>query len=146
MPEIRKSVLVVDDHVALVNATARTLQAAGYSVDTCYNGGDAQKKLEVRAFDFLITDYFMPIKNGLELVDYLCSRGANTGVILITSHHNNEEMLRRIRAHPKSMVLVKPFPSQKVLESLKELEEKIASIPAEGGPLIRPEGMANHAA
>ena len=130
----KKRVLVVDDYVVIVQSTVRALQKAGYEAQGVYNGTDALKKLQEQDFEFLVTDYFMPGKNGLDLVDFICAKGADTGVLVITSHHNNQEMIRRVSAYPKSQILVKPFPSDKVVRSLQELEVRMASM--SGGPVM----------
>ena len=114
----KKRVLVVDDQIMLVKQLERVLTTAGFSVTPCYDGASALRYLETVNFDFLVTDHVMPGRSGLELVDYLCSQRKDTAVLLITSHHDNEELLRRVRAYPRSVVLVKPFPAQRVLSEI----------------------------
>lgn len=126
-----KSVLVVDDHVALVNSSANALKSAGYEVTKCYDGGNALHQLQTRKFDFLVTDYHMPVRNGLQLLDFIIEQKLDTGVILITSHHQNsknEEAFTRFKNYPRGLVLVKPFESAIVLQKLQELEDKMRSL------------------
>ena len=142
-----KTVLVVDDHVALVNSSANALKQAGYEVTKCFNGGDALHKLKVSKFDFLVTDHFMPVKTGLELVEYVIEQKLQTAVILISSHHQNiqlqsrnvltsdslqkhQQAFQKVLDYPRGLVVVKPFLSSELLQKLRELEERVAALPA----------------
>ena len=120
-------VLIADDHAFIVHQLARSLRDAGYEVTPAFNGDDAFRYLDTVRFDYLVTDQFMPGKNGLDLVDFICAQGWNTGIILITSHHDNEEVLNRVRSYPKSTVMVKPVSAPKLLAQLAQLQAKAAT-------------------
>lgn len=61
-----KHILIVDDSVSVARALAACLPS--YAVTVVHNGPDALEHATVTAWDLLITDYQMPIMDGVELV------------------------------------------------------------------------------
>ena len=128
----------MDDHTLLVHSLSRSLTDAGYVVVQAFNGDDALKHLNAGPFDFIVTDQFMPGKTGLDLVDYVCSQTWEMGIILITSHHDNQPVLTRVRAYAKAAVMVKPVSASNLLAQLSQLKGAVAGTAPGGIPVIRP--------
>ncbi|HPT91870.1 MAG TPA: response regulator transcription factor [Acetivibrio sp.] len=61
------SILMVDDHKAVLSGTKMLLESHGMQVTTCYSGIDALEILKEHSFDVMIYDLKMPDMNGLEL-------------------------------------------------------------------------------
>lgn len=62
-------ILLVEDDVAVARVLARMLTAAGHVVERAENGALALKILEVGSrFEVLVTDLFMPEKEGRETI------------------------------------------------------------------------------
>jgi CheY-like chemotaxis protein len=62
------TVLVVDDDVTLRMAIAEAFAGFGYTTQTAANGREAMKLSVVEPADLVITDIFMPVKDGIELI------------------------------------------------------------------------------
>ena len=61
-------ILVTDDNAAIRILLTEILEARGYEVETAAEGTAALKLLQQGPFDVLITDIFMPGKDGIELI------------------------------------------------------------------------------
>ena len=66
----RKRVLVVDDDAEMRGAVARILSEAGYVVEQAVDGDAAVQAQRARPADVVITDVFMPTRDGLETIQY----------------------------------------------------------------------------
>ena len=61
-------ILVVDDQKANIQLLQLILREAGHTVHAANNGVGALAQLETEPCDLLITDMFMPIMDGIELM------------------------------------------------------------------------------
>jgi CheY-like chemotaxis protein len=102
-------VLYVDDEEALVYMTTRILERAGYRVT---GSSDARRAVETfraapGAFDAVVTDLAMPGVSGIALAEEM--RAARPDVPLVfTSGYVRPEDVERLRAFPRSAVVLKP--------------------------------------
>lgn len=78
-------ILVVEDDALELEAIADRLTGAGFDVQTAANGAEALEHLSRQWFPVLITDWQMPVMDGIELTRRLRARGvADTYVIMLT--------------------------------------------------------------
>lgn len=63
------TILVVDDHVAVLESMALTLEAEGYQVLTAVDGVEALSILESQPADLILADIAMPRMNGYQLLE-----------------------------------------------------------------------------
>ena len=63
-----KRILVVDDEVQIRTMLTQMLESEGYSVQTAENGEEGAILVGRYAFDLVITDMIMPVKDGLQLI------------------------------------------------------------------------------
>jgi nitrogen-specific signal transduction histidine kinase/ActR/RegA family two-component response regulator len=84
----RETVLVVDDEGAIRRATKRCLESIGYSVLEADDGREALELFYANrgAVDLILTDVDMPRLNGLELLEYLRTRGETLPVLFTSGH------------------------------------------------------------
>jgi CheY-like chemotaxis protein len=68
--ERARRVLVVDDNGDMLESTKILLERAGYDVEVASNGERAVILQRARPADVLITDLFMPDKDGVELISH----------------------------------------------------------------------------
>ncbi len=64
----KKSILLVDDEVDILEPLAFNLETCGYEVVTAESGNNAFEAFQKRKFDAIITDIKMPNGNGIELL------------------------------------------------------------------------------
>lgn len=93
MNEIMQRILIVDDdsNVRFMLSEAFRKTEDEFQVVTAINGQDALTKFEETGFDLVITDYKMPSKNGVELVETIRGELDNpVPVIMITAFASDE--------------------------------------------------------
>ncbi|WP_248919733.1 response regulator [Pseudomonas entomophila] len=61
------TILIVDDEYLIANILGFALEDEGFLVEKASNGSKALDALREKRVDLVITDYMMPVRNGLEL-------------------------------------------------------------------------------
>jgi two-component system response regulator FlrC len=67
-------ILVVDDEHPIRTLVTAILTGAGHEVSTAANGEEALARLAETSVDLLITDIYMPVMDGIELLTQCCER------------------------------------------------------------------------
>lgn len=111
----RKSVLVVDDDVTMLNTIKMYLQDL-YDVTIVPSGKLALKFLEKKSADLVLLDYMMPEMEGPEVLR-LIRRGSqpNIPVLFLTGVSDKESVMRGLEYNPNGYLL-KPTSRQILLE------------------------------
>ncbi|MEY2860553.1 MAG: hypothetical protein RL392_1011 [Pseudomonadota bacterium] len=105
------SFLIVDDMEGMRRLLSNSLRQLGFSdVHTAMHGVDALKALGERSFDAVLTDWNMPVMNGLELLRQIRAneRLQLIPVIMVTVETDREQIRSAFEAGV-SAYLVKPF-------------------------------------
>jgi CheY-like chemotaxis protein len=95
--ERRLCILVVDDEFDVAELLAELLAARGHKVTTAINGLLARDVLARTDFDLLITDFMMPLVDGIELVQGMRKdpRLARMPVIMISAQGDLPAVVKR---------------------------------------------------
>jgi two-component system, OmpR family, alkaline phosphatase synthesis response regulator PhoP len=127
-----KKVLVVDDEIHIVHVVAIKLRNNGYEVISAENGAQALQLVQSEKPDIVVTDFQMPIMNGVELIEKL--RGdkttENMPVILLTARGFavNDEQKGHLQV---SAIISKPFSPKELLRSIEDiLYQKVTVVSA----------------
>src|SRR4051812_25015876 len=104
-------ILVVDDEPAVRATLSLCLRAIGYRTVCAEDGQAAQQLILEFNPSAIVTDIFMPIQDGLGLMNWLRDRNITTPVVAISGHHRTVDfdglgMARRLGA---ASILEKPF-------------------------------------
>ncbi len=104
-----RSVLLVDDEVAVGTIGSRALREAGFVVHQA-DGPEAALKLSenVGAFDIIVSDVVMPTMSGLELVEHLTAQLGAIPVLYV-SGYASEALAARGLVPDQVNLLRKPF-------------------------------------
>ena len=94
MPKSTPSILIVDDEADMVETCRKILVRRGYAVETALSIDTADRLLEGRRFDLLITDVVMPGRDGLALARGARRRDPQMAVLVITAHATIETAVR----------------------------------------------------
>ena len=145
--------LVVDDFEPMRKVTAEQLKKMGtQNILMAGNGSEALKILQNHAVDMIVTDWNMPVMNGLELLKTIraSQQLCHLPVVMITAEAERERILEAI-SNGVSDLLVKPYTigdlSDRIIKALswKPGRSKIAK-PASsttGTPEIEPAAAAS---
>jgi len=115
----RPGILVVDDDAGIRENIADLLSSENYEVVSAANADEAMRVLESQRIDLLLTDFQMPGRNGVELIE--AARRANHGVpaILMTAYLYVFEQMDERRREGVTL-LRKPFDAEEILQTVAE--------------------------
>ncbi|MBF0382831.1 MAG: response regulator [Magnetococcales bacterium] len=117
-------ILVIDDDVQFLQYLNEVLSDEGHKVETASNGSKGLKMLEEKPFDVLITDIFMPEKDGIELLRDLRKTNLEIKIIAISGGGQNyspDMALGVAEMLGTAKTLNKPFTKKDLLPILDEL-------------------------
>ena len=89
-PAEKTKVLVADDDAAHAEATAESLERAGFAVRIATSGGEGAKAVEAEPYDIVVTDLVMRDLSGLDLLRRAKSRWPDIEVIVMTGYPSYE--------------------------------------------------------
>ena len=84
-------ILFAEDEKSLNKIITKQLKAAGYSVDSCFDGGEAYDLITMTDYDAAIFDVMMPVMNGFELVKKIRAKGIDVPVLFLTARDSIED-------------------------------------------------------
>lgn len=117
--------LIAEDERDLNRVISKRLESAGYSVDRCFDGGEALDYLEAGEFDAVIMDIMMPVMSGLEVLRTIRSRKNNTPVLLLTAKDSIEDRVTGLDSGAQDY-LVKPFAFEELLARIRVMTRSAA--------------------
>ena len=115
---MEKHVLAVDDDAVSLRFVERTLSPLGYEVTCANSAQEAIDMLKVQKFDCIILDFYMPGKDGLDVIGSMYSRQDRTPTIVLSAkleEHYEAAVQGFGIVHE---VLKKPCPAEKLLEAV----------------------------
>ena len=91
------SVLYVDDEPALLDIGKVFLEKSGsITVECSPSAADAQDLLKKRSYDAIVSDYQMPVKNGIEFLKYIRTTYGDLPFILFTGRGREEVVIEAL--------------------------------------------------
>jgi len=113
-------VLVADDSSTMRKIILRSLQAVGVTdVAEAADGGEAMAMFKPGEFDMVLTDWNMPVLNGLEVLQQIRAQDPKIPVIMVTTEAEKSRVLQAIQAGVTDY-LVKPFTADTLREKLEK--------------------------
>ncbi len=122
-------ILIVDDFATMRGIIKNLLRDLGFTnVTEADDGHTALPVLRAGSFDFLITDWNMPIMTGLDLLKAV--RGdaklAKLPVLLVTAEAKRDQIVEAAQAGVNGYV-VKPFTANTLKEKIDKIFERIGA-------------------
>ena len=118
--------LVVEDEPSLNELLVKQLQAAHYSVDSCFTGTDVVDYLCGAEYDALVLDIMLPGISGLEVLRRMRARNDRTPVLLLTAKDSVEDRVAGLDAGADDY-LVKPFALDELLARLRVMTRRASA-------------------
>ena len=125
MSDPNMKILVVDDFSTMRRIVKNILKQLGYeNVEEAENGADAYERAKAGDIAFIITDWNMPIMDGLGFLKKIRSDAQirNLPVLMVTAEAEKEKVVAAIQAGVNNYI-VKPFTAA----TLKDKMDKIFS-------------------
>jgi two-component system, chemotaxis family, chemotaxis protein CheY len=118
------NILVVDDSMLTINKITQMLVAMGHNVlSYAKSGKDAYRASLMHEIDLITMDITMPDMDGIEACKRILERKPNVLIIMITSHGQENMVIRAIEAGAKGYLL-KPVEPDNLERVIKEVYTK----------------------
>lgn len=90
-------VLLVDDDAGFLNVAKECLELQGsFEVDTASSVDEAKGKMELKAYDVVVSDYLMPEKNGSQFIKELRQMGNKIPFIMFSGETREEAAVKAV--------------------------------------------------
>ena len=117
-----KKVLVVDDEIHIIHVIGLKLRNNGYKVISAADGGGGYELACSERPDIIVTDFQMPVMNGLEFIEKLRANEPTSRipVIMLTGRNFaiDEQSRKKLRI---SQCLSKPFSPKELLGMVEDI-------------------------
>lgn len=123
MPDRAMKILVVDDFSTMRRIVRNCLQQIGYTnIEEAQNGEEALSALRKGDIQFIISDWNMPIMDGLELLLKVRSDPALKQIpfLMVTAEAEKDKVISAVRAGVNNYI-VKPFTPQVMKEKIEKI-------------------------
>jgi two-component system chemotaxis response regulator CheY len=116
-------ILIVDDSLTMRRIVGNTVVQAGFSKDQFDEAADGQEALDLlnkNDYNLVLTDWNMPVMNGLELVQSMRSEAKfqKIPIIMITTEGAKTEVITALKAGVNNYI-VKPFTAEILKEKIQ---------------------------
>ena len=112
--------LIVEDEKQICDMVAKSLYAAGYEVDTCYDGMAALEYILAENYDLIVLDLNLPGIDGMDILRELRQSNEETKVLILSARGQIVDKVEGLDAGANDY-MEKPF-------HLQELEARIRSL------------------
>jgi len=120
-----KTILIVDDEYGLLETLTDLLEHAGYRVVSAANGKDGLMHAQKEKPDLIVTDFMMPISDGMELVRGVRSSQALRAlpVVMMSATRKDVALSGQSKAGTPRVTafLHKPFELDELLDTIERL-------------------------
>lgn len=114
-----KSILIVDDEIALRELASEILSLKGYQILMAEDGTQALEILATQTIDLMISDVIMPEMNGYQLAELVSKKYPKTKIQMISGY---TDKLERGQANIiKTEIIYKPYSTAELQKAVFEL-------------------------
>jgi len=126
-PEMR--ILLVEDHPESRRTLQRLIERRGHEVVAVDNAEEAELELRKQPFSFLILDWMLPGKSGVELCQELraAPKGEELFILLVTARDDAQDLERALEAGANDY-LIKPLDPARLNVRLSVAERRIRAL------------------
>lgn len=118
-----KRILVVDDEKSVRDFIKNCLARHGFDVTAAESGDEAERTFRTQPFDLLITDLYMPGKEGIETITSIRRDDPDVKIIAISGggRGGSFDMLQIAQRLGASICLAKPMTHEELVETVVSL-------------------------
>ena len=116
-------ILVVEDEQDLNLLIRKVLTKAGYTVDGCWDGEEAQLHMLGAEYDAVILDVMMPKKDGYTVIQEMREQGSDVPVLFLTARDSIADRVKGLDLGADDY-LIKPFDVDELLARIRAMTRK----------------------
>ena len=116
-------ILIVDDMATMRRIVKNILKQLGFpNVEEAENGQDGLQKLRSDTFGFVVSDWNMPVMNGIDLLRAIRAddKLKATPVLMVTAEAQQANLVEAIQAGVSNYI-VKPFTAETMQEKMARI-------------------------
>ncbi len=118
--------LIADDSSTMRKILIRSLNACGLAeVVEAADGAEAIRLFGEQSFDLVLTEWNMPAKSGLDLIQAIRASGAKVPIIMITTEAEKSRVVEVIKAGVSEYV-IKPFTAEMLRGKIEKVMGQLA--------------------
>ena len=116
-------ILLAEDEERLARVLKMAMTSSGYTVDAVDNGQKAVDLAKENAYDVIILDIMMPVKDGITALKEIRESGNQTYVIMLTAMAEVDDRVNGLDSGADDYI-TKPFSLKELLARLRSLERR----------------------
>jgi two-component system, OmpR family, copper resistance phosphate regulon response regulator CusR len=120
-------IIIVEDEKRLAHSLERLLVRAGYEVTLAFDGQSAIDAVTRQELHLMVLDINMPVKSGIEVLEYLRSSSYSTPVLLLTARDTIQDKVKGFEIGADDY-LTKPFDSAELLARIQAILRRSGAI------------------
>ncbi|MCS7202878.1 MAG: chemotaxis response regulator CheY [Thermodesulfovibrio sp.] len=123
-------VLVIDDFPTMRRIIKNLLKQIGFeNIDEAENGEDALRKLHSSDYGLIVSDWNMPVMDGLQLLKAVRTdpKLKEIPFLMVTAEAEKEKVIEAIKSGVDNYI-VKPFTGEVLKEKLEKIAQKKPSL------------------
>ena len=114
------NIVIVDDEPMVTSSLSSLLKLEGYKNVNAFNTpGEALEYVKITKIDLIISDFFMPEINGLELLKEVRKINSGVSLVLLTGYADKESAIRAINEIGLYRYIEKPWDNDDLLLCIK---------------------------
>jgi len=121
-----KKLLIVDDDLGFAQELKNTLSEHDMHVQVVAKGDDCLQVLRNHQFDFILLDWNLPDRTGLEVCQKFRDSGGKTPIIFLTSRHGIDDKEAGLDAGGDDYI-TKPFLVRELLARMRTIERRVVN-------------------
>ncbi|SMC45693.1 DNA-binding response regulator, OmpR family, contains REC and winged-helix (wHTH) domain [Oscillospiraceae bacterium] len=112
--------LLAEDEKSLSKALTSILTKNNYSVDTVFDGDEAESYIMTGDYDCVILDVMMPCQDGFEVLRKVRRKGITTPIIMLTAKSQIDDKVEGLDLGANDYV-TKPFDSKELMARIRAI-------------------------
>ena len=121
--DLNMKILIVDDMVTMRRIVKNVLKQLGFSnIDEAENGQDGLQKLKSSKYDFVVSDWNMPVMTGIDMLRAIRADEQLKAipVLMVTAEAQQKNLVEAVQAGVSNYI-IKPFTAEIMQEKLAKI-------------------------
>ena len=117
------SILFAEDDDGIRNIVVRMLIEEGFTIEAVDDGVGAIEALQKNVYDLVLLDIRMPVKTGLDVLEFMRSKNIGTRTIMATAVDDIAVAIQTLKLGANDFV-TKPYSIESLVECINKVLDK----------------------